>query len=135
MKISLAGLCAFGVLLSGCTTPTHLLFHQTAIIGADVSANAASGQVSVSLGYDRNTTALVPKTATYETEAAVAGESPNEAMASVSASKVTIKGVGEYEVNEQFATGRAAVNLAQHPDDVVSLSIIRENEKPPPEQH
>ena len=117
--------------LTSCTTPSHLLFHQTAVIGADISANTTSGQLNISLGYDRQTTALVPKTEVNENEmdGAVSPDDRNEAMAAVSASEVTIKGIGEYEVNEQFATGKAAVNLARNADAVVELSTLRKTEK------
>ena len=129
MRTRLAAIAVATGCLAGCTTPSHLVFHQTAVIGADVSANTTSGQVNVSLGYDRQTNALVPKTAVTELDDPGRGDEKNEAMSAVSASKVVIKGLGEYEVNEQFATGRAAVNLARKPDDVVKLSTLREDKK------
>ena len=36
-------LCAS--LLAGCTTPSHLIFHQRTSLGVDASANADTGQV------------------------------------------------------------------------------------------
>jgi hypothetical protein len=114
------------VVLTSCTTPSHLVFHQTAVIGADISANTTSGQLNIALGYDRQTTALVPKTAVNAIAGRVNEDDRNEAMAAVSASQVKIKGIGEYEVNEQFATGQAAVNIASDPDAVVKLSILSE---------
>ena len=36
-------LCAS--LLAGCTTPSHLIFHQSTSLGVDASATADTGQV------------------------------------------------------------------------------------------
>lgn len=127
--ISLFATVAGLIVLTSCTTPSHLVFHQSAVIGADISANTTSGQLNIALGYDRQTNALVPKTAVNAIAVPVADEDRNEAMAAVSASQVKIKGIGEYEVNEQFATGQAAVNIASDPDAVVKLSILSETAK------
>ena len=114
--------------LASCTTPSHLVFHQTAVIGADVSANTTTGQVNLAVGYDRQTSALVPKTRTAADIESGAGEE-NEAMSALAASKVAIKGIGTYEVNEQFATGKAAVNLARKRGAVKALSTLTEVSK------
>ena len=120
--------------LASCTTPSHLVFHQTAVIGADVSANTTTGQVNLSVGYDRQTSALVPKTTTTVDVANGTGEE-NEAMSALAASKVAIKGIGTYEVNEQFATGKAAVNLARKRGAVKALSTLTEVSKEGAEEH
>ena len=102
-------LCAS--LLTGCATPSHLVFHQSTSIGADASTNANTGQIHFALGYDRQTNTLIPKTRTTNET----GKPEQEAMAVVSASEVKIKGLGLHEVTEQFATGKAARNLAENP--------------------
>ncbi len=122
------------VLFTGCGTPSHLVFYQSAVLGVDVAADTTNGRVNVALGYERQTNAIIPKTRTFATQRHPAGNprvesEENEAMAAVSASKVKIKWLGAHEVNEQFATGEAAVNIARDPDSVASLSILSEVEK------
>jgi hypothetical protein len=70
----------------------------------------------------------VPKTRTAADIETGAGEE-NEAMSALAASKVAIKGIGTYEVNEQFATGKAAVNLARKRGAVKALSTLTEVSK------
>ena len=106
--------------LAGCATPSHLIFHQSASVGADVAVNADTGNVHVALGYDRQTNTLIPKTRT-QTET---GEIENEAMSVLSTSKVEIKWLGVHEVTEQFATGRAAVNLAADPRSAAEVLTL-----------
>ena len=108
--------------LGGCSTPSHLVFHQCTSVGVDVAANTDSGHVHVSFGYDRQTNTLIPKTTTVNDS----GGTEHEAMSAVSASEVKIKWLGLHEVTEQFATGVAARNLARDPraiGQVLSLSV------------
>lgn len=112
----------FICLFAGCSTPSHLVFHQCTSVGADAAANADTGAVHVSFGYDRQTNTLIPKTKTVNDS----GGDENEAMSVVSASEVKIKWLGLHEVTEQFATGVAARNLARDPraiGQVLSLSV------------
>lgn len=132
-------LFVLGVLLGliGCTTPSHIVFQQAAVVGADVAADTTSGQAHVSLGYDRQTNAMIPKTKTYVTQrnpenGTLVEQEENEAMSALSASRVKIKWFGAHEVNEQFATGEAAVNIARDPDAVASLSTLSEAEEKKP---
>lgn len=109
-------------LLAGCATPSHLVFHQSTSIGADASTNTNTGQVHFAVGYDRQTNTLIPKTRTTNEN----GKPEPEAMSVVSASEVKIKGLGLHEVTEQFATGKAARNLAQDPKalgQILTLSV------------
>ena len=109
-------------LLGGCATPSHLVFHQSTSIGADAAANTDTGQVHVAFGYDRQTNTLIPKTRTTNE----AGQEEQEAMSVVSASNIKIKWLGLHEVTEQFATGKAARNLAQDPKalgQILTLSV------------
>ena len=65
--------------LAGCGTPQHLIFHQNTVLGADVATTAESGSVHVTFGYDRQTTAFIPKTETQ-----IADKTEKEAMSAVS---------------------------------------------------
>jgi hypothetical protein len=119
LAIAPAGLA---VVLAGCATPIHLVFHQSTSIGADAATNTETGQVHVSFGYDRQTNTLIPKTTTLNDPGGV----EKEAMSVISASEVRIKWLGLHEVTEQFATGVAARNLARDPNaigQVLSLSV------------
>lgn len=102
---------------AGCGTPQHLIFHQNTILGVDVATTAESGSVHVTLGYDRQTTAFIPKTETL-----INDKPEKEAMSAVSWSTIKIKGLGHYEVHEQFATGVSALNLAADPNAMKQLS-------------
>ncbi len=120
--------------LTGCGTPSHLVFYQSSVVGADVAADTASGRINVALGYERQTNAIIPKTNTLATRRGRlrGGEAPreeNEAMAVLSASKVKIRWFGAQEVNEQFATGEAAVNIATDPEAVATLATLSEIER------
>ena len=116
---------ACAALLAGCANPSHLVFHQSTSVGADASANTDTGQVHVAFGYDRQTNTLIPKTDTANDF----GEREKEAMSVISASEVKVKWLGLHEVTEQFATGRAARNLARHPaalGQILTLSVPTE---------
>lgn len=116
-------------LLAGCATPSHLVFHQCTSIGADAAANTDTGQVHVSFGYDRQTNTIIPKTQTTNER----NEPEQEAMSVVSASEVKIKWLGLHQVTEQFATGKAARNLANDPraiGQVLSLSVPTDRSTP-----
>ena len=133
-KISQFTCLAMMISCSGCTTPSHLVFHQSGVLGVDVAADVTNGKVNVALGYDRQTNAIIPKTQTLATQRHLSGgqrveQKENEAMATVSASKIRIKWLGAQEVNEQFATGEAAVNIARDPEAVASLTTLTEQEE------
>ena len=126
-------LCAS--LLTGCATPSHLVFHQSTSIGADAAANMDTGQVHVAFGYDRQTNTIIPKTKTRREMDDPEGEGEEqEAMSVVSASEVKIKWLGLHEVTEQFATGKAARNLARDPKalgQVLTLTVPTTNRPTP----
>ena len=107
-------------MLSACTTPSHLIFHQSTAVGVDVAGNTDTGQVHVALGYDRQTNTLIPKTRTMTENGAI----ENEAMSAISTSKIEIKWLGVHEVTEQFATGKAAVNLAGKPESAAQVLTL-----------
>ena len=124
MKHSLlAPLGLFAVaFLSGCANPSHLVFHQSSSLGVDVAANADTGHIHMALGYDRQTDTLIPKT-TIVTDA---NQQENEAMSVISTSKIRVKGMRLNDVNEQFATGQAAVNIAGKPRSAAQVSTLSE---------
>lgn len=127
LPILLCIVCAW--MHSGCTTPSHLVFHQSTSVGVDVAGNADTGHVHVAFGYDRQTNTLIPKTSTVNDN----GEPEQEAMSAISAGQVKVKWLGLHEVTEQFATGAAARNLARDPraiGQVLSLSVPARNPKP-----
>ena len=108
--------------VGGCANPSHLVFHQSSSLGVDVAANADTGHIHMALGYDRQTDTLIPKT-TIITDA---NREENEAMSVISTSKIRVKGMRLNDVNEQFATGQAAVNIAAKPRSAAQVSTLSE---------
>jgi len=48
--------------LGGCCPPSnHLLLHQKSVIGIDISPSPETGEISLTLGYDRKTAAFIPR--------------------------------------------------------------------------
>ncbi|MEQ1842978.1 MAG: hypothetical protein ABL994_21460, partial [Verrucomicrobiales bacterium] len=78
--------------------------------------------IHMALGYDRQTDTLIPKT-TIITDA---NQEENEAMSVISTSKIRVKGMRLNDVNEQFATGQAAVNIAAKPRSAAQVSTLSE---------
>ena len=126
MKLPLLAFLALA--WAGCATPSHLVFHQSSSVGVDVAGNADTGQVHVALGYDRQTNTLIPKTTTITDS----GEE-NEAMSVISTSEVHVKWLGVHDVNEQFATGQAAVNLATRPRAAAQVGTLSTTRPATPE--
>ena len=124
MKHSLSAIMGLAAasLLAGCANPSHLVFHQSSSLGVDIAANADTGHIHMALGYDRQTDTLIPKT-TIITDGNV---EENEAMSVISTSKIKVKGLGLHDVNEQFATGQAAVNIAAKPRSAAQVSTLSE---------
>lgn len=110
----------YASLLVGCSTPSHLIFHQSTSIGADAAANADTGTIHVSFGYNRDTNTIIPKTETFNEMNSL----EPEAMSVVSASEVKVKFFIGNEVTEQFATGQAARNLAADPRAIAQLMTL-----------
>ncbi|QPJ62239.1 MAG: hypothetical protein G3M70_10300 [Candidatus Nitronauta litoralis] len=106
-----SGLCLLAMLvtLSGCGNSKNLVYRQNTVIGLEVSANPEGTSGKAVLGYDRETNAVVPKK--MKSGGETAGQ---EAMSAVSISHVQIGFLEANCIYEAFATGDAAVNLAEN---------------------
>lgn len=94
MKIKCAGIL-FATLLGGCSS-THLVYVQETSMGLNVAVGA-DGMQKMSLGYDRDVLAVVPKK----------GED-KDAMALFSVNNVRVGGLDNMDVSEFVATGEPA---------------------------
>jgi len=108
MKIKWLSLCFF-ILLGGCSS-THLVYVQETSMGLNVGISA-DGMQKMSLGYDRDIYAVIPKKGENE-----------DAMALLSINKVKVGGLDDMDVAEFVATGKPAIRLAA---DKEAVSKIR----------
>ena len=106
------------LVLVGCANPSHLVFYQSTVLGVDVATNAQGGTVHATLGYDRQTTAFIPKTKIKDAN----GKEEIEAMSLISKTDIDVEWLLIQEIHERFATGDAAVNLANKPGAIKALS-------------
>ena len=102
---------------AGCGTPTHLLFYQGTVIGVDVATTPDQGTVAAKLGYDRHTGTIVPKTIVKDTD----GVEHTEAMSVLARARFKIRFLRASEICERFATGQAALNMAEQASAVAAL--------------
>jgi hypothetical protein len=127
--------CALAALTNACETPTptHLVFHQSTVLGVDASTSATqAGHTRIVVGYDRQTTAFIPKSSVDTSNSATNGTPPatptpkleNEAMSAVSLSTIKIRGLGQTEVHERFATGEAAKNIARDAERMTAFTAV-----------
>ena len=98
------------LLLTGCATPTHLIFYQSSILGVDVATSADSSTVHATMGYDRQTGTIIPKSKVKTGSGST--EEP-EAMAVVSRARIKVHWLRPSEICERFGTGEAARNIAR----------------------
>ncbi|WP_440874663.1 hypothetical protein [Thalassotalea sp. PLHSN55] len=105
MKIKCAGIL-FATLLGGCST-THLVYVQETSMGLNVAVGA-EGMQKMSLGYDRDVLAIVPKKG-----------KDKDAMALFSVNNVRVEGLDNMDVSEFVATGEPAKKIASD-DNMVS---------------
>jgi hypothetical protein len=117
----LAALSAVILFAGACANPSHLVFLQKTTLGVGASADTSTGRVNVTAGYHRQTNAFVPKTITDGPD-----RREREAMSTISLSEVKVKFLGVHEVNEQFATGKAAQLMADKPDALGQLTTLSE---------
>ena len=105
MKIKQFSLCF--ILLFGRCSSTHLVYVQETSMGLNV-ALSADGMQKMSLGYDRDVYAVIPKKGEEE-----------DAMALFSVNKVDISGLDNMNISEFVATGNPAKEIAKD-QEVVS---------------
>ena len=94
--------------LSGCTA-SHLVYVQESSIGLTVGLGA-EGAEKISLGYDRDAFAIVPKKG-----------ATLDAMSLLSVNKVEMSGLRTIKVSEFVAAGAPAIKLVQDPEAIAKL--------------
>lgn len=112
-RLSLLFLFPLALCGAGCNS-THVVYVQDTVLGVDVSVTS-EGNNRISVGFDRNTYALVPR---YTPEAGKA-----EAMSVTSVSNVKVAGLDDIVFNHFIATGSAAQDAATDPQ---GLKMMRE---------
>lgn len=127
--------------LSSCSNiaPSHLIFHQDLVVGADISASSTASplpeHMNVTFGYDRQTNAIIPKTricsdpgengedVTRDCRVDEKVESTQlEAMSVISKSYIGMNWFGTDRVSERMATGDAATEMAKNPELIDALN-------------
>jgi len=120
MKCLIAGLLAsVAAIAGGCN---HLAYVHSAVVGVDVTVAPDSGTTRLSIGYDRETFAIVPRY-TPQDENGNSLPAQAEAMSLVSVSNVDALGIQELIFNHVVVTGAAAKNIAKDPQ---GLKMMRE---------
>lgn len=111
--IVLPGCC----LLAGCQ---HVVYVHDASLGVNVNLSTQSGTAKLSVGYDRETFAVVPR---LSPDAATSGaeHTEAEAMSLVSVSNVEAVGLEELTFNHAIATGEAAVKASQNTETLKAM--------------
>jgi len=105
------------LVLTGCAAPmpTHLIFYQSSILGVDVATSADSSTVHATMGYDRQTGTIIPKSRVKTlSEDRGAPREEVEAMSVVSRARIKVEWLAPSEICERFATGYAARYVAQN---------------------
>jgi len=115
MKISLfkAGFICF--LLTGCMTPSHLVYVHGTTVGLDVSAST-QGTGRLVFGYDRDTFALIPHKNDNEKEPDV--------MSLAAVSCVYAWGLDDVQFRHFVSTGTTATNIVKEP---ITLGQIKDS--------
>ena len=123
----------------------HLIYHQKTVLGVDISPSPESSDVHVVVGYDRKTVAYVPKIPLDHSAAPADPNQPSnancpgeqgsaasgnagEAMSVVSMSKIIVRLVGLPSIEENFATGCAAIQVAGNAAAIEQLKPEDEGE-------
>ncbi|GGI79377.1 hypothetical protein GCM10007978_16500 [Shewanella hanedai] len=96
------------LLLAGCQS-NYLVYVQETSLGLTIAAST-EGSNKMSLGYDRDVYAIVPK----KTE-------DSDAMSLFSVNKVKVTGLDDMEVSEFVASGEAADKLAESANSINQL--------------
>lgn len=94
--------------LTGCAA-SHLVYVQETSLGVSVSAGGEGSQ-KISIGYDRDVGAVVPKKG-----------DKSDAMALLSINETTISGINNICTSQFVASGAPAITLATNEDAVTTL--------------
>ena len=110
---------AFTVLLlsafAGCDV-SHVAYVYDTTAGVDLKAAPSSqGSIRLSIGYDRQVFAVVPR---------VNGSTDGDAMSVTSASRVVLNGISTDQFGHLVATGSPAVALATKPEDLAQIATM-----------
>jgi hypothetical protein len=108
MRIKIVTAITLTALLTGCEA-SHLIYVQETSLGLSITAGT-EGTQKLSLGYDRDVFAVVPKKATDE-----------DAMSLFSINNVIVEGLNDISVSEFVATGIPATEISTKPDAVSAL--------------
>jgi hypothetical protein len=106
--------------LAGCEA-THLVYVHETNLGVVLTPVSTEGTSKFSLGFDRETYALIPQK-----------EGDNsEAMSLASVSRIKVKGLGELKFGHVVATGAGAVDIAKSAEilQLVQQRLFDEQEK------
>ena len=116
--IVLAFVLIFG---AGCAND-HLVYIHESSLGVNLApANPQSGTSKMSVGFDRETYAIVPKK-----------ENDKDVMSLLAVSRVWANGLYDIKFGHVVATGNAAKNVAENPELIkqAKKSLLDEQKKP-----
>lgn len=112
MKILLLKVGFICLLLTGCMTPTHLVYVHGTTMGLEVAASTETATGRLVFGYDRDTFALIPRKKNKQ---------ESEAMSLAAVSCIYAQGLEDVQFRHFVSTGGTAVNIAQHPDTIIDI--------------
>lgn len=105
MKILLLKFGLICLLLSGCMTPTHLVYVHGTTVGLDVAAST-EGTGRLVFGYDRDTFAIIPHKNNNK---------ESDAMSLAAVSCIYAWGLDDVQFKHFVSTGEAATKLVKNP--------------------
>lgn len=114
------GLMAVGIALLGGCQATHVVYVHSSSLGIDVNV-ASEAQAKLSVGFDRETFALVPRY-TRRPDGTVDTSEKADAMSVAAVSRVYAEGLREVQFGHVVATGSSAVDLAKNPEALKTLA-------------
>lgn len=113
MKILLLKIGFICLVLTGCMTPTHLVYVHGTTVGLDVAAST-EGTGRLVFGYDRETFALIPRKKDNE-----------DAMSLAAVSCVYAKGLDAVQFNHFVSTGSAATSIMRNEKEYLKTLVER----------
>lgn len=106
MKKSLLPVCLVASLLLTACEATHLVYVHESSLGVVLTPVSTQGTTKFSLGFDRETYALVPKAGKTADNA--------EAMSAAAVSRIQVKGITDLKFGHVVATGKAAAEITKN---------------------